>query len=68
MTRAKLARHAYSLDEVADVLGVSLSTVKRLIYSGHLRSVKTVPGKSGRRMVSVEAVREYLGDRRRRQP
>jgi excisionase family DNA binding protein len=51
-------RRAYSLAEVAAVTGFSLSFIYELIKSGTLRSRKI----GGRRIVTVEALAELLGE------
>jgi excisionase family DNA binding protein len=51
-------RRAYSLAEVAAVTGFSLSFIYELIKKGALRSRKV----AGRRIVTVEALAELLGE------
>lgn len=51
-----MSRILYPTDEVAQQLGVGLTTAKALIKSGELRSVKI--GRS--RRVPVDALHEYV--------
>lgn len=51
-----MSRILYPTDEVAEQLGVGLTTAKALIKSGVLRSVKI--GRA--RRVPAEALREYV--------
>lgn len=51
-------RLAYSLDEAANLLGLSRSKVKELVYTGALRS-KTV---GRRRIIPHWAVADFLAD------
>jgi len=50
-------REGYSIAETASAIGVSVSTIKRLIGNGDLKSVAVL----GRRIIPVRALREYLG-------
>lgn len=49
-------RETYSVLETATALGVSESTVKRLIRNGNLHSVKAL----GRRLIPVHALTKFL--------
>lgn len=50
-------RLAYRVDEVADLLGVSLSTVYRAIKAGQIKTVKV----SSTYVIPVSVVDELLG-------
>lgn len=50
-------RLAYRVDEVADLLGVSLSTIYRAIKAGQIKTVKV----SSTYVIPVSAVNELLG-------
>lgn len=49
-------RLSYSVPEAAMAMGVSDSTVKRLIQDGTLASIKV----KGRRMISIAAINRFL--------
>ena len=49
-------RAAYSVEETANLLGVSIDTVTKLINSGKLRSFKA----ERRRLISATALTEYI--------
>ena len=51
-----IPRVSYSVPEAAQALGVSDSTVKRLINSGKLASVKAM----GRRVIPVKSINDFL--------
>ena len=52
-----LTRAAYSIEEAASVLGLSIRTVYRLVWSGELRALR-----SGRRvLIQPGAIEDYLG-------
>lgn len=50
------AKLAYSLKETAQALGVSHSTVRRMVAEGELSSVRT----GARVLIPVESVRNFL--------
>jgi len=50
-------RLSYSINEAAALLGVSRSTINRLIDRGDLRSVSAL----GRRLVPANAIEQFLG-------
>lgn len=52
------AKLAFSLDEVATLLGLCRATVKHLTYTGRLRSVNV----GRRRLIPRAALLELLGD------
>lgn len=51
--------------EVADALGISVSTVERLIGDGRLQALKLSKGRSGRVRVPESAVDEFVAKKMR---
>ena len=56
-------RIVYTVAEVAKMLTLSTSTVRRLIKHDLLRAVNT-HGSGGRVLISYEAIKEFLGERK----
>ena len=55
-----------SLDDAARFLGVSRTTVRRLIVDGELAYVRTADSGAGRTLVEPRELRRYIDSRRRR--
>lgn len=53
-----MQRLAYSIDETAELLGLSRSLIYRLMDAGQLNYVKAG---ARRRIIPAESVREFLG-------
>jgi excisionase family DNA binding protein len=57
-------RKVFSVKEASEELGLSESTVRRMISDNRLRVSRTC-GESGRIVISRQALDEFLGDRPR---
>jgi len=58
-TKAEIEPLVYNLSEVAQALRLGLSTVRNLVASGEMKTVKL----GDRRLVRVEDLRAFLEDR-----
>ena len=57
--RVPLARRAYRLQEVADMLGVTRQSAYRLVWNGKLRAIGG-RGKGTRMLVPIEELDKFL--------
>lgn len=54
-----------SIEEAARILGVSRTTVRRLIVEGDLPCIRTSDAQQGRTLIEPAALRRYIDSRRR---
>ncbi|MEM0138517.1 MAG: helix-turn-helix domain-containing protein [Thermoplasmatales archaeon] len=55
-----MERLAFTVDEVAVLIGVSASTVKRMVYCGQLPAKRTDTGKHSRIVIPAASLESWL--------
>ena len=54
------ARIAYSVKEVAALLGLNVDTVHDLVNRGDIRAIRVSPGSRGKYLISRDSLAAYL--------